>query len=89
MIFSDQKIITNRYARLIRDGIIRDLEIMVTTDNRSEVYKRYGNIRTQLDYLCGELMTRAEYKERLEKKRQEYQERSGKGGDNIDIEDRS
>lgn len=89
MIFSDQKIITNRYTRIIRDGIIHDLEVMITADKRSEVYKRYGDIRSQLDYLCGELTTRAWYKERLDKKRREYRDRSDKGGENIDSKDRS
>ena len=75
MIFNDQKIITNRHARIIRDGIIHDLEVMITADKCSEVNKRYGDIRSQLDYLCGELLTRAWYKERLDKKRQEYRDR--------------
>ena len=88
MLLGDQTIITNRNARLIRDGIIHDLEVMITTEEPSEVYKRYGDIRAQLDQLCGSLFTRAQYKDRLDKKRREYRERSG-GGETIDIKDRS
>lgn len=89
MIFNDQVIITNRNAKMIRDSIIHHLEVMITTEERSEVYKRYGDIRAKLDYLCGELMTRAWYKERLNKKLKEYHEKFNKGGEIIDSKDRS
>lgn len=89
MFWSDQKIITNRNIRLSRDQITHDLEVMINSDDHEEVYKRYGDIRGQLDQLCEALLIRSMFKEDLDKKRREYQERAGKGGETIDFKDRS